>query len=472
MEQLLYNLNMERSVLSSILFDPVNYNHTAERLKAADFYLQAHQDIFAAFDELAAKQTPLDEQFLKKALEKDKKYNEEAILDILAASPLGNTYAYIAEIKEFALKREMIRLTTEIKQVIYEEQLESVEAIDRVQKRLFELGSDTSNKQFRDAEEIVSATLKRINDNKERGNSGVIGLNTGFTDLNRMTQGFNNGDMIVLGARPSMGKTAFAMNLAANILRNGDGVAVFSLEMSAEDLMLRLLAIETGFTMSHIKLGNLNDKEWGLLGERADFFARSKFFVDDDSNLTIGKLRSRLRHLKMRCEDVKFAIVDYIGLMAEQGRIDRQQQVSEISRGIKILARELDIPILVLTQLNRGLENRDEKRPKLADIRESGSIEQDADIVMFVHREDVYKKLEDKERKKKADKEGKSFTPEYVEKPEEEAEIIIEKHRNGATGIIKMIFKKSCTKFIETAKSKFEPITYKDTQIQIDMSHI
>jgi replicative DNA helicase len=467
----LHNLNIERSVLSSIIFEPSYYSDAAERLTSRDFYLPAHQAIFAAMSEMSAEQIPIDEEFLRKRLIKASRYDEEIMLDILGTTPLSNTYAYIDEIKELALKREIIKLTTEIKQVVYEEQLDAAEAIDRVQKRLFELGNDTSSKQFRSGEDIVASTLERIKANKERGNNGVIGLDTGFYGLNRMTNGFHAGDMIVLGARPSMGKTAFAMNVTANVLQKEEGVAIFSLEMSAEDLMLRLLSIKTSVPMSKIKVGDLNDDEWARLSDAADFFAQSKLYVDDDSSVNINKLRSRLRHIKMQRPEIKLAIIDYIGLMADQNRVEanRQQQISDISRGIKILARELEIPILVLCQLNRGLESRDEKRPKLADIRESGSIEQDADIVMFVHREDVYTAKEEKERKKQAQKSGKEYRSEFREKPEEEAEIIIEKHRNGETGTIKMIFQKAFTRFIDEGfQISVEPRYYRDTKIEIE----
>jgi replicative DNA helicase len=467
----LYNLNIERAVLSSILFEPSYYADAAERLTERDFYLPAHQAIFAAMGELNADRVPIDEEFLRKRLIKSARYDENVMLDILATTPLSNTYAYIDEIKELALKREIIKLTTEIKQVVYEEQLDAAESIDRVQKRIFELGNDASSKQFRSGEEIAASALERIEAIKARGNKLVTGLDTGFHGLNKMTNGFHAGDMIVLGARPSMGKTAFAVNLTANVLGNDEGVAIFSLEMSAEDLMFRLLSIKTGLPMSKIKVGDLDDNEWARLLDAADFFGRSKLFVDDDSSLNINKLRSRLRHLKIQRPEIKLAIIDYIGLMADQNRADtnRQQQISDISRGIKILARELEIPILVLCQLNRGLENRDEKRPKLADIRESGSIEQDADIVMFVHREDVYAAKEEKEKKKKALKEGKDYRSEFKEKPEEEAEIIIEKHRNGETGTIKMIFQKAFTRFIDddlhlSAQTRY----YRDTRVEVE----
>ncbi|MDR2034780.1 MAG: replicative DNA helicase [Helicobacteraceae bacterium] len=471
MEIELYNLNIERAVLSSILFESSYYNEAAERLNARDFYLPAHQAIFTVMGTLSLENVPIDQEFLKIRLTKENQYNEDAILDILATTPLSNTYAYIGEIKELATKRNMISLTTEIKRVIYEEQQGADAAIDSVQKRLFEIGVDSSSKQFRGGKEIVASALDRIKVAKERGNKLIIGLDTGFHGLNKMTNGFNNGDMIVLGARPSMGKTAFAMNLAEKILKGGNGVAIFSLEMSAEDLMLRLLSSTTSVSMGRIKTGDLSDEEWGRISTAADYYAHSHIFIDDDPSLTVNKMRSRLRRLKMQHSEIKFAIIDYIGLMGDQSRIEtnRQQQISDISRGIKILARELDIPILVLCQLNRGLENREEKRPKLADIRESGSIEQDADIVMFVHREDVYKAKEEKENKKKAQKEGKDYRSEFKEKPEEEAEIIIEKHRNGATGTIKMIFQKAFTRFVDAEISRAEPIYYKDTNIQIEV---
>lgn len=469
MENALYNLNIERAVLSSILFEPSSFELIGTEIKPEVFYLPAHQHIFRAMEELSNEEMPIDEEFIRKRLAKEKLFNEESLLDILATNPLSNTHAYLEELKDLALKRDLIRMTTEIKQVVYEEQLAGPEALDRIQKRLFEVNADTGGKHFRDGLEITESTLAQIAANKERGNKMVIGLDTGFYGLNKKTSGFGAGDLIIIAARPSMGKTAFVLNLAANVLNHGEGVAIFSLEMPAEQLMLRMLAAKTSVPLQHIKLGNLNDDEWQRISGAADFYAKSKIFVDDDGLLTLQKLRSKLRRLKLKHPEVKLAIIDYLQLMTGSNNKDRHQEVSDISRGIKMLARELEMPILALSQLNRGLESRHDKRPMLADIRESGAIEQDADMIMFVYREDVYKAREEREKQKRAESEGKDYKSDFREKAEEEAEIIIAKHRNGETGTVKMVFQKAFTRFVDADHPAEAQVThYRDTNIIIE----
>lgn len=467
---MLHNLNIERAVLSSIFFEPSSFDDISAVLTHNDFFLAAHQAIFRAMNTLAANKAPIDEEFMRKQLAIDKRLDDEVLLDIFATNPLSNTSAYAAEIKELANKRGLVELTTEIKKVIFDEQLGAIESLDRVQQRLFDMGTKASSNQFREAEEIVRSTLARIEANKARGNKLVIGLDTGFHELNKKTSGFNDGDMIVIAARPSMGKTAFALNLAANVLNNtNNGVAIFSLEMPAEDLMLRMLSSKTSVPMQRIKLGDMSDDEWSRVAGAADFYSKSKLFVEDGGMLTIPRLRSELRRLKMQNEEIKLAIIDYLQLMTGTNNKERHQEISDISRGLKMLARELKIPIIALSQLNRGLESRDDKEPKLADIRESGSIEQDADIVMFVHREDVYTAKEEKEKKKKAEKEGKTYQSDFKEKAEENAEIIIAKNRNGETGKVKLIFQKAFTRFIDTERADRGVVThqYHDTVVNV-----
>ncbi|MDR3162772.1 MAG: replicative DNA helicase [Helicobacteraceae bacterium] len=447
MEQPLHSLSLERAILSTIIFEPKSFDSAAALIKPEHFYFAPHQMIYSAIVTLAANQSPIDEEFIRKQLAKEDRLNEEALLDVLATSPLSNLLAYIEELTELHIKRELVDLTVEIRRAIYDERLDSIEAVDRVQKRLFEIGVDSGAKLFRDAEEIIRSTLAQIETNKKRGNKLVIGLDTGFYGLNKITAGFGAGDMIVIAARPSMGKTAFMLNLVSNVLNDGGGAAVFSLEMPAEQLMLRLLSGKTSIPLQRIKLGNLDDNEWGRMIAACDFFAQSKLFVNDDGFLTLPKLRGKLRQLILRHPEVKIAAIDYLQLMTGTGNKERHLEVSDISRGIKMLSRELNIPIVALSQLNRALETRRDKRPMLADIRESGAIEQDADIVMFVHREDVYKAQEAREKSKEigGDK-GRKIAP-FVEKPIEDAEIIVEKHRNGETGAVKMTFHKACVRF-------------------------
>jgi replicative DNA helicase len=245
------------------------------------------------------------------------------------------------------------------------------------------------------------------------------------------------------------------------------------LEMPAEQLMLRLLSAHTSIFLQKLRVGDLNDEEWSRLNASLDMMNNAKLFVDDGSGVTINQLRSKLRKLKSKHPEIQMAVIDYLQIMSSAGR-DRQAEVSEISRGLKMLARELEMPIIALSQLNRGVESRNDKRPMLSDIRESGAIEQDADIIMFVYRDDVYLYKEEKEREKAAKAEGKEFTATYVEKEEEEAEIIIGKQRNGPTGHVKLLFQKKLTRFVDAPAYGGVEISFENvqaTEAQMDVGN-
>ena len=796
MEEKLYNLAIERSILSSIIFEPEQFDEINNAVKKEDFYLPSHQDIYAAMQKLYANDKPLDEEFIKKELSNANKFDEQALLEILATNPISNTKAYVEELKEKALKRHLLTLTTEIKKVTIEEDLPSNEVIDIVEKKLYDITQQNLTSDFKDSPTVTKDTLEYIKEMKARGNNILVGVDTGFYDLNKMTTGFGKGDLVIIAARPAMGKclgrgtkvvmfdgtlknvedvkigdqlmgddstprnvlsiargkeqmywiqqnkgisyrvneshilslkrsrnegkhkhgdilnisvkeyikksdkfksnykgykvavefgeqllpidpyflgiwlgdgtssnvsiatqdkevvkflkkyakkldlqltkqhndttkcsmyaitsgqrggyykddtslqrklrklevldnkhiphlyiqnstknrlkllaglldsdgyydkkynvfeiiqkdeklakqikfladslgfrtsfkvkkarikkinyecevyrvrivgeldriptkikrkqarklkakrdvthtgitvvkdtvddyygfsidgnhlflledmtvthnTSFILNTVSNLVQQNKGVAFFSLEMPAEQLMLRLLSIQTSIPLQKLRVGDMNDEEWSRLGDAIDKMDKAKLFVDDNSNININQLRSKLRKLKNQHPEIEIAVIDYLQIMQGSGTKDRHLEVSEISRGLKILARELNIPIIALSQLNRGLESRADKRPMLSDIRESGSIEQDADIILFVYRDDVYLYKEEKEREKQAKAEGKEFIPTYVEKDEEEAEIIIGKQRNGPTGHVKLIFQKKLTRFVDAHK--------------------
>ena len=449
MQDNLYNLAFERSVLSSIIFEPEQFDELSVALNQDDFYLPSHQDIYSAMTLLLQNQQPIDEEFIKKELLKIKKFDEQVLLEILSANPISNTKAYVDEIKDKALKRHLLTLTTEIKRVTVEEELPSAEVIDIVEKKLYEITQDNQTSDFKDSPKMTFDTMKYIEEMKARGNSVLVGVDTGFGELNRMTTGFGKGDLVIIAARPAMGKTSFILNTVNSLILDGKGVAFFSLEMPAEQLMLRLLSIQTSIPLTQLRLGDMNDGQWASLNGAIDRMNSSKLFVDDQGSININQLRSKLRKLKNQHPEIEIAVIDYLQIMQGVGMQDRHLQVSEISRGLKMLARELEMPIVALSQLNRGLEARNDKRPMLSDIRESGSIEQDADIILFVYRDDVYLYKEEKEREKAAKAEGKEFVSEYVEKEEEDAEIIIGKQRNGPTGHVKLVFQKKLTRFVD-----------------------
>ena len=462
MEEKLYNLAFERAVLSSVIFEPSQYDELDNILKPDDFYLPAHQDILSAIQSLFRRDEPIDEEFLRKELSAKKKFDENVMLEILSANPISNTAAYVKEIKEKSLKRHLLTLTTEIKKVTLEEELPGSDVVDLVEKKLYEITRDSQTSDFKDAESVAIDTMRYIEEMKARGNSVLVGVDTGFGELNRMTTGFGKGDLVIIAARPAMGKTSLALNMVQNLIRQGKGVAFFSLEMPAEQLMLRLLSIETAIPLQKLRVGDMNDEQWSKLGVAVDRMQSSKLFVDDHGSVNVNQLRSKLRKLKGKHPEIEIAVVDYLQIMSGTGTRDRHLEVSEMSRGLKMLARELEMPIVALSQLNRGLESRNDKRPMLSDIRESGSIEQDADIILFVYRDDVYLYKEEKEREKAAKAEGKEFTPTYIEKDNEEAEIIIGKQRNGPTGHVKLLFEKKLTRFVDVPTYHATEITYEN----------
>ena len=378
MEESLYNLAFERSVLSSIIFDPAQFDEFEAVLNAEDFYLAAHQEIYRAMLSLAHRDLPIDEEFIKKELSGKQKFDERVLVEILTANPISNTTAYVQEIKDKAIKRHLLTLTTEIKRVTLEENLNGNDVVDLVEKKLYEITQNSQSIDFKDAPKITDDTMAYIEEMRERGDAILVGVDTGYAELNKMTTGFGKGDLVIVAARPAMGKTSFALNMVQNLLEKGKGVAFFSLEMPAEQLMLRLLSVQTSIQLQRLRVGDMTPEEYKRLNDSVDKMRHSKLFVDDHGSVNIHQLRSKLRKLKSRHPEIELAVIDYLQIMNGTGGKDRHLEVSEISRGLKMLARELEIPIVALSQLNRSLESRSDKRPMLSDIRESGSIEQDA----------------------------------------------------------------------------------------------
>jgi len=800
----LHNINIERSVLSSILFNPATFEEVAAVVSAKDFYLPSHRYMFEAMEACEREDLPIDEEFLKKKLNQQGRFDEDAMLEILSTNPLPATKAYIEEIREKAIKRELVQLTSDIKEIAVEKDLPSSEVVDLVQQKLYQITQESGSKEFRESPEMTHATIAHIHEMKKRGNSGVVGVDTGFSEINRLTTGFGEGDLIIVAARPAMGKclakgtkvlmydgvlknvedikvgeylmgddstprsvlslargrekmywvrqnkgidyrvneshilslkrsrtewkhqhgdvlnisvkeylekskkfktnykgykvavkfmekalpiepyflglwlgdgrafdvriatqdseiveylkayakrlglglsqskedgkcpmfaianvdntkkeslqavirslglidnkhiphdflinstqnrlellaglldsdghydvqcngyeitqkdkclaeqikfladtlgfrtslkmkkariksigfesdvyrvrffgnvdsipvkikrkkaqpwsvkrswnqtgikveydkvdeyygfeidgnslflledmtvthnTAFCLNLAQNALDHNKGVAIFSLEMPAEQLMLRMLSAKTSIPLQKLKIGDMSDEQWGRLSSAADDMSKKKFFVDDNGAVDIHKVRAKLRKLKSQHPEISLAIIDYLQLMSSAGNKDRHLEVSDISRGLKLLARELNVPIIALSQLNRGLESRSDKRPMLSDLRESGAIEQDADLILFVYRDDVYRVREEKEKEQKARTEGKEYKSNFFEKPEELAEVIVGKNRNGPVGVANLVFQKACTRFVDGGKIPIE-IVYKEAAFE------
>ena len=477
----LYNVDIERAVLSAIIFDPSIYEEVAAKLLPSDFYLPFHQHLFEAMETLFNKDMPIDETLLKEELEAKGEFDEALMVEVLAANPISNTETYIARIKAKAAKRALATLATEIKKVVIEEDLPAEEVMDLVEKKLYEITQHSINDDFRDSKAIIASTLTEIERLKAQGNSKLIGVDTGFRGLNDKTSGFGKGDLVIVAARPAMGKTAIVLNIALKALERGEGVAFFSLEMPAEQLMLRLLSAKTSIPLQQLRVGDLTDEQWALLSGATADLAHKKLFVDDGGYATIHHIRSKLRKLKAQHPEISIAMVDYLQLMSsDRGEGNRQQEISEISRGLKQLARELQIPIIALSQLNRSLESRENKRPQLSDLRESGAIEQDADIILFVYRDSVYKLYQVKEKLEAAKTEGNAekiqkYETQYEQlkrAPEEETELIIGKQRNGPTGTVELLFQKAYTRFVDKDVGSQYEVVYDDSSIPANMGNI
>ncbi|RLA70900.1 MAG: replicative DNA helicase, partial [Epsilonproteobacteria bacterium] len=334
----MYNLNIERAVLAAIIFDPEVFEEIAAKLKAQDYYLPFHQYLFAAMETLVAEEKPIDEEFLRNKMVSMGKFDETAMLDVLAANALSNTAAYLGEIKAKSTKRALATLATEIKKVTIEDDLPVIEIMNLVEKKLYEITQDSTNEDFRDSKDIALAMMDEIERLKSLGNSKLIGTDTGFRNLNEKTSGFGRGDLVIIAARPAMGKTALVLNMALKAIERNEGVAFFSLEMPAEQLMLRMLSAKTSIPLQALRVGDLKDDQWSQFSAAVDDIAQKKLFVDDGGYATIHHVRSKLRKLKSQHPEITMAIIDYLQLMSgEGGREGRQQEISEISRGLKQL---------------------------------------------------------------------------------------------------------------------------------------
>jgi replicative DNA helicase len=447
----IYALNIERAVLSSILFDHEIIEDILGVLKPSDFYLPAHQKIFDVMEKLNYEDIPIDEDFIRKRLD-PKEVSDSVLVEILSANPIANIMSYVKEIKDSAVKRELATLATHIKKITSEDAISAQDAVDQVQNELYAISTDSASSELKDMKSIIQVTKEHIKKMSERGSSYLTGQTTGFDALDRKTTGFNGGDLVIIAARPAMGKTSIVLNTTLKNLEKGDGVIFFSLEMPETQLMIRLVSAKSGVPLQNVRKGELDPEQEKKVGKAFNELDDKKLFVDDTGSVNINQLRARARKIAQNKDNnIKLIIVDYLQLMSGTGGTDRRLVVDEISRGLKLLAREMDIPIVALSQLNRGLEGRPDKRPMLSDIRESGAIEQDADIIMFVYRDDIYKERDEQRKEKESVDRGDEppYKSAFINKPVEEAEIIIGKQRNGSTGTVKLDFHKELTKFVD-----------------------
>jgi len=442
------NITAEQNVLSAMLIDTHAADIVAERLQPEDFYRPSHQIICRAIFRLHGRNEPVDLVTVTEELKKENRLEDVgdiSYLTLLAnVAPTAANVKYHARIvEEKSLLRQMVESGTAIAAMGYEGGEEDVQdLIDRAEKNLLRLSCRKSATDFVPIQDIVSAAMDRLGSLVENSRA-VTGLSTGFTDLDSITAGLHPSDFIIVAARPSMGKTALALNIAENVALRGtrEGepprrVAFFSLEMNRDQLAQRMICTEADVGDRELRPAEPEDENekrevLDRLWAASDNLAASNIFIDDTPGLSIRELRSKARRLKA-AGGLDLIVIDYLQLMqvslGRSGSENRQHEVSEISRSLKALARELEAPVLALSQLSRSVENRQVKRPMLSDLRESGSLEQDADIVMFLYREDYYKAAE--------------------EEPTHLTELIVAKHRNGPTGKIDLFFRKDCTRFI------------------------
>lgn len=439
------NIEAEQAVLGAMLIDKEAIAKATELLSADDFYREAHRVIFSAMLELYNKNEAVDMVTVTEILKRDNKLDD--IGGIAYITSLANVVLTAANVKyhaeivaEKSVLRQLVRVSTEIAAMGYEANDDVGTLLDTAESRILEISNRKKKADFTPINDILMDSVQSI-ESLLQNKGGLTGLPAGFADLDKLTSGLHPSDFIILAARPSMGKTALALNIVQNVALRAHkaiggeprSVAFFSLEMSKEQLVNRMLCAEAGIDSQRLRVGEMHDEDWTHLWDACDTMSRAKIYIDDTAGITAMEMRSRARRLKAE-HGLDLIVVDYLQLMQGSGKRnnsgDRQQEVSEISRSLKALARELDVPVLALSQLSRSVESRQVKRPMLSDLRESGSLEQDADIVAFLYREDYY-------------------NPETENK---HTELIIAKHRNGPVDTVNLFFQKQFTKFVGFTK--------------------
>ncbi len=433
-----HSIEAEQSVIGGLLLDNSAWDRAGDLLRDTDFYRLEHQLIYSAIGGLINGAKPADVITVFEQLQGLGKADEcggLVYLNALAQSvpSAANLRRYAEIVRERAVLRKLVAVSDEIATDAFNPQGRPVSQIlDEAESKIFKIGEEGSRSRqgFLSMDTLVVQLIDRVNELHENGAEEVTGVRTGFFDLDRMTSGLQPGDLIVLAARPSMGKTAFALNIGEHVaVSEGLPVVVFSMEMGAAQLALRMVGSLGRIDQGHLRTGALRDDEWGRLSEAVEKLGKVSMFIDEGSALSPSELRARARRQARQCGQLGLIVVDYLQLMSGSGgnEENRATVIGEISRGLKSLAKELKCPVIALSQLNRSVETRTDKRPMMSDLRESGAIEQDADVIMFIYRDDYYTKEDSKE-------------PGV-------AEIIIGKQRNGPTGTVKLAFLKPLTKF-------------------------
>jgi replicative DNA helicase len=432
-----HNVEAEQAILGAMFLSPEAVEGALVILQPEDFYRPAHARIYSAMSDLNSRSVPVDHLSVADRLESTGELESAGgrtyLLDITGVVPIASNWQRYADIvKRMSMLRQLIVAGTAIATIGYDAPDDLDQVVGDAEKLIFDVTNKRVSSNFEIINDLLKVSFKNLEDLAER-KEHVTGVHTGFKDLDKLLAGLHPGDLCILAARPSVGKTALALNMGVNAARHGASVAIFSLEMGADQLVQRVLCSEARINLQDVRTGNVKDSDWYTIHTAMGKLAQLDFWVDDTPSISILEVRAKARR-QLRDKPKGFIIVDYLQLMQPQGRRseNRQTEIAEISRGLKILAKELKVPILALSQLSRAVEQRAGKRPQLSDLRESGAIEQDADVVMFIDRNtDPY--ADDQEGRPQ-----KGVT-----------ELIIAKHRNGPTGQVQLVFNDRYTKFID-----------------------
>ena len=431
------NLEAERAILGAVLLDNMLINQAAERLRREDFFLDSHRRIYDQMLRLFEQGRGIDpitlQDLLRSAGDLDLVGGSAYIGSLFDGVPrFANIENYTKIVKDKSIIRQLITASNQIMATCFDDEEEAETLLDRAERMVLAIGEERIREGFVPISEVAKKQLTQIEDTALRG-KWITGVATGFEELDGMTAGLQHGELIIIAARPSMGKTALCLSIAQNAAlslqqqKPKSVVGIFSLEMSKEQLVNRLLCSQARVDAHRLRTGRLQKEEWKKLAYAVSDLAEARIFLDDTPGISVLEMRAKARRLKNEQKSLDLLIVDYLQLMSGRGRAEsRQQEVSQISRELKMLAKELDVPLIALSQLSRAPEARTGNRPQLSDLRESGSLEQDADVVMFIYREDVYKPETEKQNI---------------------AEIIVGKQRNGPTGSVELVFLKEFTRF-------------------------
>ncbi|WP_294605713.1 replicative DNA helicase [uncultured Lactobacillus sp.] len=451
-QQIPHDDEAEKAVLGAIFIDPAAIADASAEVQPEDFYKRANQLVFQAMLDLSDREDAIDPLTLQDELTKKNQLDDIGgiayVSELAMATPTAAHVTYYAKIvHRKALLRRLISASQKIITTAMQDSDDVTDILDNAESEIMNVSSENNANGFRNIKDIVNSTIDEINNIPEDGNM-VTGLPTGFVELDKMTTGFHDDELVIVAARPGVGKTSFALNVAQYVgLHTDKTVAMFSLEMSGEQLVQRMLASEGLINSQHLRTGQLDEDEWPKLVTASGSLATANIYIDDTPGIKMSQIRAQSRRLAKEKGNLGLIVIDYLQLIEGPHSESRQQEVSAISRQLKKLAKELHVPVIALSQLSRSVEQRQDKRPVLSDIRESGSIEQDADIVSFLYRDDYYRDEEEGEENKEVSAEDDNG----------EVEVIIEKNRSGSRGTVKLMFSKPYNRFSNLDYSHDQP---------------